>query len=190
MSKLDTVNSDYTVTCSLGVPERLTPVPGYTPGDKGVQPTFWVTTVAPTSEPTATPTSPTSPVGTPTPPTSVAGVELTFRLVASPAPVTATPAPGGSRTFRVLVYYDEDLDGQLGAGEGIPGFFVMVVSPDGRRELAQGYTDEQGQLSFTVPTVGTVRVLVPLLGFDRLIEASRPEVKVRIVPPSLPEAIP
>jgi hypothetical protein len=78
----------------------------------------------------------------------------------------------------------------MGAGEGIVGVFVLVLSADGSRELAQGYTDEQGQLSFTVPTVSTVRVLVPLLGYDRLIEASRPEVRVRIVPPTLPEAIP
>jgi hypothetical protein len=89
-----------------------------------------------------------------------------------------------------LVYYDENMDAEMGAGEGIAGFFVLVLTPDGNEELAQGYTDEQGQLSFTVPTVGTVRVLVPLLGFDRLIEASRPEVRVRIMPPILPDAIP
>jgi len=35
-----------------------------------------------------------------------------------------------------------------------------------------------------------VRVLIPLLGFDRLIEATKPEVDVRIAPPSLPVSIP
>jgi len=89
-----------------------------------------------------------------------------------------------------MVYFDANLDGQMGAGEGVTGFFVLVLSPDGSEELAQGYTDEQGQLAFTVPTVGTVRVLVPLLGFDRLVLATKPEVRVRIIPPSLPEIIP
>ncbi len=78
----------------------------------------------------------------------------------------------------------------MGAGEGVTGFFVQVLSPDGQRELAQGYTDDQGQLAFTVPTIGSVRVVVPLLGVDRFIVASKPEVKIRIAPPSLPDTIP
>ncbi|MGC9469345.1 MAG: hypothetical protein ACP5HS_12190 [Anaerolineae bacterium] len=178
MSKQDTVNSDYTIRCELDVPGQATPRPGQpTPPSK-----------APIATAAATPR--TSPLTTPTPPTSAATLELTFRLISTPAPVTATPEPSGFRTFRVLIYYDRDGDGQMGAGEGVTGFFVLVLSPDGSRELAQGYTDEQGQLSFTVSTVGTVRVVVPLLGFDRLVDASRPEVKVRIAPPTLPQTIP
>lgn len=187
MDTRDTVNSDYSFRCDLVVP-GATPVPGSTPGttttpvpDKDPIPTL---------APTWTPTPQTSPIATPTPTTQATEVELTFRLVASPEPVTATPEPNGFRTFRVLVYFDENLDGQLGAGEGVTGFFVVALTPDGNEALAQGYTDEQGQLSFTVPTVGTVRVMVPLLGFDRLIDATRPEVKVRILPPQLPETIP
>ena len=65
-----------------------------------------------------------------------------------------------------------------------------MLSPENKEELARGYTDDQGQLSFTVPTVGTVQVRIPLLGFDRLIEASKPEVNVRIAPPNLPISIP
>jgi hypothetical protein len=102
-----------------------------------------------------------------------------------------TPTPQGFRTFRVLVYYDENEDNQLGAGEGVPGFFVRVLSSTGAgEELAHGYTDEQGQLSLTVPTVKAVRVLVPLLGFDQLVEPSIPEVVIRIAPSPLPEVIP
>ena len=158
-----------------------TPAPGYTPADKGASPP------PATPRPTATPR--TSVIATPTT-SAAAQVELTFRLVSSPPPVTPTPQPNGFRTFRVMVYFDANLDGQMGAGEGVTGFFVLVLSPDGSEELAQGYTDEQGQLAFTVPTVGTVRVLVPLLGFDRLVLATKPEVRVRIIPPSLPEIIP
>ena len=187
MARRDTVNSAYTVTCQLTVPGQATPQPGQpTPGSKDPVPT------QPPPVATATPRPPTSPVATPTPEpeTEARDVSLTFRLITRPEPPTPTPEPEGFRTFRVLVYFDADLDAQMGAGEGVAGFFVLVLSADGSRELAQGYTDEQGQLSFTVPTVSTVRVLVPLLGYDRLIEASRPEVKVRIVPPTLPEAIP
>lgn len=179
MARRDTVNSAYTVACQLTVPGQTT-VPGQpTPISKAPIPTY-----APT------PTPRTSPIATPTPPPAQEDVSLTFRLVTRPEVPTATPEPNGFRTFRVLVYFDADLDGQMGAGEGVTGFYVLAYSPDGHTELAQGYTDEQGQLSFTVPTVSTVRVLVPLLGYDRLIEASRPEVRVRVLPPTLPVAIP
>ena len=184
MARRDTVNSSYTISCNLEVPGQPTPAPGQpTPVSKAPE-TTPVATVAPT------PTPQTSVIATPTPTPESGELQLNFRLVTRPEPPTATPEPNGFRTFRVLVYFDADLDGQMGAGEGIAGFFVQVLSPDGSAELAQGYTDEQGQLSFTVPTIGTVRVLVPLLGYDRLMDASRPEVKVRIVPPSLPDAIP
>ncbi len=180
MASRDTVNSHYSVACDLSVLGDPTPQPGQTPiPDKD----------APTPAPTPTPQ--TSVVATPTPPAAVEeDVTLTFRLVTRPETPTVTPEPSGFRTFRVIVYFDADQDGVMGAGEGVTGFFVQVLSPDGQRELAQGYTDDQGHLSFTVPTIGTVRVVVPLLGVDRLIEASKPEVKIRIAPPSLPDTIP
>lgn len=172
----DTVNSNYSLRCELEPPGRLlTPAP-----DKGA------TTPA---QPTPRPTMPVSPIQTPTP---SAGEErvLGFRLVTTPGPIEPTPTPSGFRTFRVVIYYDANLDGQMGAGEGVPGFFVQVLAAERREELARGYTDDQGQISFTVPTIGPVRVLVPLLGFDRLIEAAKPEVSIRILPPALPGAIP
>jgi hypothetical protein len=176
MAKYDTTSSAYTVSCELTVPgESSLGSPDATPVSKA---------------PEATTAPQTSPVATPTPSPAAEDVTLSFRLVTRPQQATATPEPSGFRTFRVLVYLDSDQDGQMGAGEGVTGFYILVYSPDGQTELAQGYTDAQGQLSFTVPTVSTVRVLVPLLGYDRLVESSRPEVRVRIAPPSLPEAIP
>lgn len=180
MATRDTVSSDYAVTCDLSVLGDPTPQPGQTPIVDNDMPT-----------PAPTPTLQAPAVATPTPPPVVAeDVELTFRLVTRPEPPVETPEPTGFRTFRVIAYLDADQDGAMGAGEGVTGFFIQVLSPDGQRGLAQGYTDDQGQLSFTVPTIGTVRVVVPLLGVDRLIEASKPEVKVRIAPPSLPDTIP
>ncbi|MGC9397656.1 MAG: hypothetical protein ACP5HM_00795 [Anaerolineae bacterium] len=151
--------------------------------------------------PTSTPTSPSSPVATPTPlsPTPTPegnggengeAVTLNIRLLSTPLPMTATPTPSGFRTFRLVIYYDVNDDGQFGAGEGVPGFFVRVLSISGGEELAHGYTDEQGQLSFSVPTVRAVRVVVPFLGLDRLIDPTTPEMKVRIAPLPLPETMP
>jgi hypothetical protein len=94
------------------------------------------------------------------------------------------------RTFRVVIYLDENRDKQFGAGEGITGFFVMVIRPETKAELAQGYTDEQGQISFTVASLDSVRILVPMLGYDRIIPATQPEVIIRINPTTLPDTIP
>lgn len=180
MAPEDTANSDYTLTCTLTPAEDVTPsVAIPTPADKGATPS--------PPEPSVTPT-PASVNVTPTP--SATETTLTFRLVRRPESVVVKPTPGGFRTFRVVVFYDRQSDGQMGAGEGIPGMFIWVLSPDGGQELAQGYTDNQGQLSFTVPTVGAVRVMIPLLGVDRLVDASRPEVKIRILPVRLPDVIP
>lgn len=183
----DAAQSAYTLRCDLGVPgAQVTPAPGK--GDYTPPP---ATTPAPTRTPPPQQT-PVSPIATPTEPTDVEGEsrDLDFRLVTTPPPPTRTPAPTGFRTFRVMVYYDANNDGLPGAGEGVPGFFVTVHSPETKAELARGYTDDQGQISFTVSTVGTVRVMIPLLGFDRLVEAAKPEVSVRIAPPALPVTIP
>ncbi len=182
----DAAQSAYAISCELTVPgAQTTATPS--PGKGDATPPPATTPVA-----TATPKTPVSPVATPSPPPEAGGEnrELDFRLVTTPTPPTRTPPPTGSRTFRVIVYYDANNDGLSGAGEGVPGFFVTVNSPETKAELARGYTDDQGQISFTVSTVGTVQVMIPLLGFDRLIEAAKPEVSVRIAPPALPVTLP
>ncbi len=195
----DVFDSDYKFRCEMSLPG--TPVVTSTPPPAGATATpvpskdQWPTATPRPAEPTATPeATATSPPPTPT--EFPASTELTVRPIKTPTPVVPTPTPPGFRTFRVLIYYDENEDNQLGAGEGIPGFFVRVLDPGTSTsagtddELAHGYTDEQGQLSLTVPTVKTVRILVPLLGFDRLVEPSIPEVVIRIAPSPLPDTIP
>jgi hypothetical protein len=183
MDPKDTDNSAYKLRCDLEAPgESTTSTPTTPPPDKDPKPTSRPPTATPPSSPVATPTPP--PTETPT------TTDLTFRLVTTPAPTTPTPTPTGFRTFRIVLYYDENQDEELGAGEGVPGFYVRALSSESGEELAQGYTDEQGQLSFTVPTVDTVRVRVPLLGLDRMVTPDTPEVIVRIAPQSLPKTIP
>ena len=182
MSLPDTTHSEYDLSCTKAVPGiDPTPGPDTTPVPSKDQ----------TPVPTATPSPATSPLATPTAtPDTDSSVELSFHTLTTPPPVTPTPVPSGFRTFRLIIYYDGNNDGQFGAGEGIAGFFVRVRSSTTGEELARSYTDEQGQLSFTVPTINTVRVSVPLLGFDRFVDPETPEVKVRIVPLPLPETIP
>ncbi len=181
LSYQDSINSGYQLTCSKSVPGAE---PGTGPGaDKGGTPMPTATPRPSSSSPLPTPETPatTEPSGT---------VELTFRPMTTPAPTTPTPTPGGFRTFRMVIFYDSNADQQFGAGEGVPGFYVRVLDAASSEELAHGYTDEQGQLSFTVPTVGTVRAIVPLLGVDRSVEPSLPELKIRIAPQPLPAVIP
>ncbi len=191
MKPQDTSNSTYKFRCDMTIPGVSTPSPGYTPApDKDPYPTAQTT-----PWPTNTPRPSVSPIDTPVAPTltatpEVINADLVFRLITTPEPVLPTPTATGFRTFRIRIYFDENLDNQPGAGEGIPGFFVRALSPESSGELARGYTDDQGQVSFTVPTVGTVRVVIPLLGLDRMIAATQPEVIVRIAPPTLPDAIP
>ncbi len=188
MKPHDTVNSTYKLKCTMAVPgATTTPAPGvtYTPvPDKN--PTQPPVTLPPTTPPPTTPPVTDTPIPTETP----SSAELTVNPLATPTPNIPTATPTGFRTFQVLIYFDDNQDGQPGAGEGIPGFFVRTLSPESNAELARGYTDEQGRLSFTVPTIGTVRVVVPLLGFDRMIETDKPEVTIRISPPTLPDTIP
>ncbi len=184
----DAKNSPYKLKCTKSVPGT----PTATADDDDGGPSK-----APTPRPTATP--PSSPVATPTlsnTPTPEEGgeatgtVALSIRPLTTPPPMSATPTPSGFRTFRLVVYYDVNADGQFGAGEGVPGFFVRVLPASGGEELAHGYTDDQGQISFSVPTVRTVRIIVPFLGLDRSVDPAQPEVKVRIAPLPLPDAIP
>lgn len=197
MKPQDTASSTYKFRCEMTIPGVSTPAPGYTPGVPGYTPApdKDYPPVYPTARPTATPRPSVSPIDTPTAPTltptpAVINADLIFRLITTPEPVAPTPTATGFRTFRFRVYFDENTDNQPGAGEGIPGFFVRALAPESDEELARGYTDDQGQVSFTVPTVGAVRVVVSLLGLDRMIAATQPEVIIRIAPPPLPDTIP
>ena len=199
-----TVNSNYSLRCEMSVPGTptprpvtVTPAPDKDDDDPTPAPTATRTPTPtgddddPTPTPTGGPEGESSPIATPTSPgTGGNTIELTFRPLTTPAPATPTPTPTGFRSFGVIIYYDGNNDGNPGAGEGIPGFFVRVLSPESGEELARGYTDEQGRLSFNVATVGAVRIVVPLLGYDQFIGSATPEVIIRIAPLPLPQTIP
>ena len=137
----------------------------------------------PSPIPTATPTQSGSPVATPTP----GPRELSIRPLATPAPAPTT-APRFV-PISLLVYYDANGDGQPGAGEGIAGVSAQAYEVATHELLAQGYTDNQGQLSLTVSAQGAVRAAIPFLGFSHLIPAGGDvaqgaSVQVRVPPQS------
>ena len=95
-----------------------------------------------------------------------------------------TPAPRFI-PIQLLVYYDENDDRQPGAGEGISGISTQAYQVATNQLLAQGFTDERGNLEFTVSAQGPVRVSVPFFGFSQLVAGEGANVYLRIPPQPL-----
>jgi hypothetical protein len=109
--------------------------------------------------------------------------------------MTPTPAAPSTPTprfvpIRLFVYYDGNGDGQLGAGEGIAGISAQAYEVMSNELLAQGFTDEQGSLEFTVSAQGPVRISIPFLGFSYLVTGAEASIQVRVPPHSLPGGTP
>jgi len=170
----DVEGSDYKVRCEMQVPGGATATS--TPGPTN--------TPQPTAEPgsqTATPTPSGSPIATPTPSEGLTVHPLTTPT--PPAPAT-TPAPRFI-PIRMLVYYDANDDHQPGAGEGIVGISAQAYEVATNQLLAQGFTDEQGNLEFTVSAQGPVRVSVPFFGFSQLVASQGASIYLRVPPQPL-----
>ena len=164
--------SNYELRCEMKTPgQTSTPEPDDTP------------TPAPTSDsPTDTPI----PVATSTP----ASAGLTVHPLTTPTPVPdTTPAPHFV-PVSLLVYYDGNGDQQPGAGEGIAGVSAQAYEAATNQLLAQGFTDGQGNLEFTVSAQGPVRVSVPFFGFSQLVAGEGASIYLRIPPQSLPGEAP
>jgi hypothetical protein len=163
-------DSDYKVRCDMQVPGEPTATSTPKPDD----------TPQPTA-PAATPTPSGSPIATPVPPEG-----LTVRALTTPTPVPATtPAPSRFIPISLLVYYDAKDDQQPGAGEGIAGISAQAYEVATNQLLAQGFTDEQGSLEFTVSAQGPVRVSVPFFGFSQLVAGEGASIYLRVPPQPL-----
>jgi hypothetical protein len=160
-------SSNYTLRCDVVAPGTPTPTPTSTP-----RPTSEAATSAPPVLVTATP-----PPG------------LTWRLLTTPpAPAAATPSAPRFIPINLLVYYDANDDSQPGAGEGIAGVSAQAYDASTGQLLAQGFTSEQGDLEFTVASVGPVRVSVPFFGFNQLVAGEGASIYLRVPPQSSPGA--
>jgi len=171
----DVYNSDYTLRCDTHTPgQTSTPAPTNTPA----------LTPTPGSQ-TATPTPTGSPAATPTP-----AEGLTVRPLTTPTPVVATTPAPRFIPIRLLIYYDANDDYQPGAGEGIAGISAQAYEVATNQLLAQGFTDEQGNLEFTVAAQGPVRVSVPFFGFSQLAAGEGASIYLRIPSQPLPGGAP
>jgi len=182
----DMKNSDYTLICEMWAPGEATSTPGptKTPQPDKDEPTF--TPTPREEEATPTPTAPSSPVATPT-----ESQDLTIRPLTTPTPLPEdTPSAPRFIPIKLLVYYDVNSDGQPGAGEGISGISAHAYEVATNQLLAQGFTDEQGNLEFTVAAQGLVRVSVPFLGFSQLVTGEGGSIYLRVPPQSVPEGAP
>jgi hypothetical protein len=155
----DIYNSNYTLECTAGIPGEPTAVP----------------TVPTTSTPR--PSSPPPPSATP-----YAG--LTIRQLTTPTPVSETPSEPSLVLINLLVYYDANGDGQPGAGEGVKDVAVQAYDVTTGEMLAQGITDEQGHIEFSVRAQGPVRVGVPFFGFGQIVAGEEAVIRLRV--PSRP----
>lgn len=170
-------DSNYTLTCNLKTPGE--PTETSTPTGEA--------TATPSPSPngkTATPTPAASSVATPTPAES-----LTVRPLTTPTPKPATTPAPRLVPIRLLVYYDANNDRQPGAGEGIAGISAQAYEIATNQLLAQGFTDEQGNLEFTVK--GPARLSVPFFGFSQLVASEEgASIYLRVPPQALPEGEP
>jgi hypothetical protein len=174
-------NSDYTLVCDMQVTGQVTTTPA--PGS--------------THTPTPTPQSSTTPglsTATPTPtrePIATFTREaLTVRPLTTPTPVPVTTPVPRFIPIRLLVYYDGNDDRQPGAGEGVAGISAQAYEVATNQLLAQDFTDELGNLEFTVAAHGHVRVSVPFFGFSQLVAGEGASIYLRVPPQPVPGGMP
>ena len=174
-------DSDYTLVCDMEVSGQATETPasGSTPAPTSTPqlsttPGLHTATPTPTRQPTATPTR----------------EALTVRPLTTPTPVPATTPVPRFVPIRLLVYYDSNDDRQPGAGEGIAGISAQAYEVATNQLLAQDFTDERGNLEFTVATHGPVRISVPFFGFSQLVAGEGASIYLRVPPQPLPGGMP
>jgi hypothetical protein len=160
----DINNSEYSLQCMMQLPGEPTPTS--------------------TPKPAATQ----SPQQTSAPPTPTPSDELSIRPLVTPTPAPAATPASQFIPVTLLVYYDGNNDHQAGAGEGISGVSAQAYEAATNQLLAQGFTDEQGNLEFTLAALGPARVTVPFFGFSQLVAGEGASIYLRVPPQSLPEA--
>jgi len=164
--------SSYTYALQCTTPGNTVSTPTSTPVPAG-GPTY-------TPAPSATPLPSATPPATPMPPISVRAL---------PTPTPAGPAQH-MVTADLRVSYDANGNGAADPGEGVVGLPARVYDEATGALLAQGFTDDTGHAVFTVPAAGSIRVLVPYLGFDAIVPPNGAAIPVLISPRELPSLIP
>jgi hypothetical protein len=181
----------YSLRCTFGPPPTPTPLPPTATRP----PPPPVPTRPPAPPPTLTPFIPpsvTPPVVTPTPLASATPmVTPTVQVIIIPV---GTPTPGGPNirlvTVDLEIYYDANGNATPDPGEGIINLSARLYDETTDELLAYGFTDPDGQVSFTVPAPGPVRLEVPYLNYVQVIDDVAVNIQIRVVPQPLPGGIP
>jgi hypothetical protein len=165
----------YSLQCTVGA-GQVTATPTVPPAS----------TSAPVFAPTYTPPVPTQ---APPPTSSPATAMPPISVRALPTPMPAGPVQQ-MVTADLQVYYDANDNGIADPGEGVVGLPARVYDATTGALLAQGFTNDTGHAVFNVPAAGSVRVVVPYLGFEATVPPSGAAIPVLISPRELPKQIP
>jgi hypothetical protein len=84
--------------------------------------------------------------------------------------------------INLTLYYDRNGNGQMEADEGIVDVLARAFDAVTGELLAIDYTNQMGQLSFSVPNTRPVRLSVPYFGFDQIVTATNSSIQIRIAP--------
>ena len=84
--------------------------------------------------------------------------------------------------INLTLYYDRNGNGQMESDEGIVDVLARAYDAITRELLAIDYTNEMGQLRFSVPSSRPVRLSVPYFGFDQIVTATNSNIQIRIAP--------
>lgn len=111
-------------------------------------------------------------------------IPFSFTLLSEPTrQPTPTLTPVTVTRIQIIIGYDENANGVLDLPEGVSDLSVRVVDTLTNRQLAHGFTDIQGTLSFIVVTDNEVRVLVPFLSAAREFRPGPPVTWELLIPP-------
>lgn len=120
--------------------------------------------------------------------------------VVTPVPPTATPPPPRSLTLNVIIYVDENNNGEKDPQrgyepqEGIPKVNIQVIDPRTNESLFQIRTDSLGAASFPVILDRNLRLLIYYIGgYSVEINKDKPPsglIVLRIPPVAFPGEIP
>ncbi len=172
----------YSFQCVAGIQATATPTPSPT------------SVYLPTPLPTYTP----YPTWTPFP-SMTPGETPEWTATPTPLPGIAfrplpTPPPAGlakqTVTAELRVFYDRNENNQPDVGEGVIGLQAHAYDLTDGALLAQGFTDENGRVTFSVPALGSVKIVVSYLNFEVIVPPNGGMMQVRISPRQLPNAIP
>lgn len=131
--------ASYTLTCTTSLPTPAPAPAGNAPASGWVPPNM---------TPQATP--------------------LSIEVFAQPTLLaTPTSAPVQLLAVTILIGYDENNNRQVDPREGVVGLSVRVASVATNTQLASGFTDMSGSVSFRIPTNNTIMIVVPFLSMTR-----------------------